>query len=141
MADDVASEAPPDARSTAAKVGLGALVVALGVVGALVGVLAGTPHKLPGAALGAPGVLYVERAVAVFVVGLLVLVVVWRAFEGRLPDKLSGRGVEYTPRAAAKELREEALSAVAKVENINETLEARVDALELDVARLASSAR
>lgn len=76
-------------------------------------VVIGSPSKLPSVALGSSLVLHVERTIALFVAYLLVAVVLVRAWEGRLPDEISGRGLKY----ATQELKAEthdALDALAE---------------------------
>jgi hypothetical protein len=69
--------------------------VALLIACVLVGILAGRPAKLPAVALDSALLLYLERAVALFAGGLLLVVVVVEAWRGNLPTEISGRGVKY----------------------------------------------
>lgn len=71
---------------------IGSLVVAVAVSVAL-----GSDRPYPGVALGSGLLLELERAMAIWAIVLLVLVVSDQALVGRLPDEISGRGVRYTP--------------------------------------------
>jgi Sec-independent protein translocase protein TatA len=104
---------------------LGGLTL-LGVVGATaLSLLSGTPTPLPGVALGAPALLYLERAAAGFTVYLLVLIVLVHAFvDGKLPDEV--RGLKYNLR----ETQEETSEAIDRLAEANEQLRERVEALE-----------
>jgi hypothetical protein len=52
-----------------------------------------TPDELPSVALASEAVLYVEKAVALFVAFLLAFVVIVRSFAGELPTEI--RGLKY----------------------------------------------
>ena len=77
--------------------------------------------------------LFAERAAALFVAGLLVLVVVERAWRrGELPDELSGRGVRYATVEDTAQLRDAVAEAVEPLQTALTALTERVDALEED---------
>lgn len=52
---------------------------------------------LPAVALQSAELLVLERVIAFFATGLLLLIVIARAFRGELPVEISGRGVKYAP--------------------------------------------
>lgn len=99
----------------------------LSLAGTLVG---GTPTRLPGIALGSPVLLHVERVIALFAALFLALVVLVRAFQGRLPTELSGRGVKYSERETTEEIRDSTATALENLETAQRELAARIDALE-----------
>lgn len=104
------------------------VILALVFVASLV---AGTPAKLPGVALGSAVVLHAERTVALFAAVLLVLVVLVRAFQGQLPQELSGRGgVKYAEREATEGIRDATATALEELRAADQALAARVEALE-----------
>lgn len=94
---------------------IGSLMIAVGV-----SVVVGADRPYPGVALGSGLLLELERAVAVWAVVLLALVVGDQALRGRLPDEIGGRGVRY----AAEEQ-------VDEVADANGALSDRVEALEV----------
>lgn len=62
----------------------------LGVGSVAASVSTKIPAKLPGIALGAPALLQVERAAAMFVTYLVVTTVLTRAASGEVPTELRG---------------------------------------------------
>ena len=109
------------------------MVVLGGVVAAaLASGLAGTPKRLPDAALSSSVLFHVERVVALVAgyVGLLVIVV--RAWAGHLPMELSAQGFKYAPderpSAVLMDLVHE--NDVARAERLE--LQRRIEALEED---------
>jgi hypothetical protein len=114
------SEAGDDTAPSERSVPLGLLVTAI-VVGAVVAsVLGGAPKDLPGVALGSKALLFTLRALLFAAAGLLVLTVIWRAFERRLPDELTTTGIKYATVAKTRDLQE------SLAEDI-ETLQAQLD--------------
>ena len=104
-----------------------ALVVAAGLVGAVVAtLLAGTPDKLPGVALGSSVLLHALRAVGVLIAYMLVVTAVVQAWRGQLPAKFSDKGIEY---AAVQAVKDEAGAGVEKVEEAVGELRNEVDEL------------
>lgn len=61
---------------------------------------------------------------------LLVLVIFVRAFQGQLPQELSGRGVKYAERESIEELRDTTAAALEGLQAARHELVARVEALE-----------
>jgi len=57
-------------------------------------------------------------------------VVLVRAFQGRLPSELSGRGVKYAEREATEEIRDTTATALEGLEVAYRELATRVEALE-----------
>ncbi len=102
-------------------------MLALALAASLVG---GTPGSLPGVALGSLLLLHAERTAAFFAALLLALVVLVRAFQGRLPSELSGRGVKYAEREGTEEIRDTTATALEGLEVAHRELEARVEVLE-----------
>lgn len=94
---------------------LGPITLLLAAASVVLSLLAGTPAKPPAIALDSMALLNVERAASTFAILLLALVVIHRAFEGRLPDELSGRGVKYTPLDESAALRAELAASVRDV--------------------------
>lgn len=82
------------------------LVLAIAVVAVVLATRAPVPARLPGVALGSGEVLIAERAVSLFAILFLAVLVVVRAAQGRLPEELSGRGVKYAASDAVDELRD-----------------------------------
>lgn len=131
---------------------LGAAVAGAALVAIVFSLIEGAPKSLPGAALGSELLLYTERAVAIFVAILVVIVVVARAWEGKLPDELSARGFKYSDLGAAKDETEKAIDALtdeaeqaraertdlgkrlAELEGMTMGLRLKFDALEPDDA-------
>ncbi len=103
------------------------VLLALALAASLVG---GTPGSLPGVALGSLLLLHAERTAAFFAALLLALVVLVRAFQGRLPSELSGRGVKYAEREGTEEIRDTTATALEGLEVAHRELEARVEVLE-----------
>jgi hypothetical protein len=85
---------------------------------------------LPGVALGSETLLIVERAAAFFAALLFLVVVLVRAWEGALPEEVSGRGVKYASREAAEEARDAAADALEELRVAQGELAERLDALE-----------
>lgn len=100
---------------------IGSLVIAVGV-----SVVVGADRPYPGVALGSGLLLELERAVAVWAVVLLALVVGDQALRGRLPDEIGGRGVRY----AAEERVDEVAGANGDLGDRVAALEAVVGAFE-----------
>jgi hypothetical protein len=71
------------------------LVIGSLLVAVVLSVVVGAERPYPGVALGSGLLLELERAVAVWAVVLLALVVGDQALRGRLPDEIGGRGVRY----------------------------------------------
>lgn len=71
------------------------LVVGSFVIAATVSIAVGAERPYPGVALGSGLLLELERAVAIWAIFLLLLVVGDQALRGRLPDEIGGRGVRY----------------------------------------------
>lgn len=80
-----------------------ALVIGTFLVAVLVSIVVGSEHPYPGIALGSGLLLELERAVAIWAIALLGLVVGDQALGGRLPDEISGRGVRYAPHRQLEE--------------------------------------
>ena len=94
-----------------------------------VGAAIGVERPYPGVALGSGLLLELERAVAVWAIGLLGLVVGDQALRGRLPDEIGGRGVRYVP--------QERLDALAgEASGLGSEIAERLNALERAVAEL-----
>lgn len=74
--------------------------------------------------------LHVERTLVFFVGALLALVVLVRAFGGRLPTELSGRGVKYAAREGTEEIRDTTATALEELGAAHRELLARVETLE-----------
>lgn len=74
-----------------------ALVIGTFLAAVIVSIAVGSERPYPGVALGSGLLLELERAVAVWAIALLGLVVGDQALGGRLPDEISGRGVRYAP--------------------------------------------
>jgi hypothetical protein len=85
------------------------------------------PTPLPAIATGSVLLLYVERAVAIFVALVLVLVFLYRGWHGQLPRSVSEKGAEWEELAAP--------TADGAVQEQVEALSRRVDALQHDVER------
>lgn len=71
------------------------LLVVLLVACFLISILAGHPSQMPAVALGSSLLLYMERAIAFFAGGLLLMVILVEAWKGNLPIEISGRGLKY----------------------------------------------
>lgn len=71
------------------------LVIGSFLIATTVSIAVGAERPYPGVALGSGLLLELERAVAVWVIVLLLLVVGDQALQGRLPDEIGGRGVRY----------------------------------------------
>jgi hypothetical protein len=110
-------------------------VTVLGSVAAAIvlAVLIATPRELPGAALGSVLVLRVEWAVALFAALLLAIVVLARAWEGRLPSEISGRGVKYADAVKTQTAVDESAEALRE-------LRGQVAALQRDIFELQTAA-
>ncbi len=109
---------------------LGSVLVAMLALALVASLATGTPAKLPGVALGSAVVLHAERTVALFAAVLLVLVVLVRAFQGQLPQELSGRGLKYADRQTTVEIRDTTAVALEELQTAQQELHARVEALE-----------
>lgn len=112
------------------------VVVPILVLGSLLGAVAvsvaiGADRPYPGVALGSGLLLELERAVAVWTIVLLVLVVGDQALRGGLPDEISGRGVRY---AAQQQLDE----AVERTTEAGNDLAHRIGAVEIALEALGS---
>jgi hypothetical protein len=94
-------------------------VLAVTTAGALAAsIAAGTPPKLPAAALGSAVLLHLLRVSAAVLAVALVGTVVARAWTGELPVKFGGAGVEYAVQTAVlKEDASDALRQLATAEN------------------------
>lgn len=84
-------------RGRARRIVVSVLVVGSLLVAVVVSLAVGAERPYPGVALGSGLLLELERAVAVWAIVLLALVVGDQALRGRLPDEISGRGVRYVP--------------------------------------------
>jgi len=109
---------------------LGPVVALLLVLAVGASLVSGIPESLPGVALGSSVTLHAERAAVFFVGLLLALVVLVRAFQGRLPSELSGRGVKYADRQGTEQIRDTTATALEQLEAAHRHLMARVEALE-----------
>jgi len=109
---------------------LGSGVIVILVLALVASLIAGTPEGLPGVALGSAVVLHAERTVALFAAVLLVFVVLVRAFQGQLPQELSGRGVKYAEREGTEEIRDAAAAALEGLQTAQQELAARLEVLE-----------
>jgi hypothetical protein len=105
-------------------------VVGLLVLALVLGFVGGHADPLPGAALGSPLVLHLERSVAIFAGLFLGLLVVSHAFRGELPTELSGRGVTYASRDGVDALRSELRETLAELRTINEEHAGAIDDLD-----------
>ena len=76
----------------------GAVAVVIATV--TVSLTEGTPHQLPGVALGSPVLLHAERALALLAVTAAALSILVQAARGRLPIELSTSGLRYEAEAA-----------------------------------------
>ena len=65
-----------------------------------VSLIEGTPHQLPGVALGSPVLLHAQRALALLAVTAAALTILVQATRGRLPIELTTRGLRYEAEAA-----------------------------------------
>jgi hypothetical protein len=101
---------------------LGSVVLAIVAVSASLG--EGTPHALPGVALGSPVLLHAERALALVAIVIAAVSVLAQAARGRLPVELSTSGLRYEAEAA-----DDAAVAVAQLQDQLDELVAIVDAL------------
>lgn len=116
---------------------LGYTVAAMVFISVGASLATGTPENLPAAALQSGVVLHAERAAGLFAVLFLALLVLVRAFQGRLPEELSGRGLRYADRDAVDGLRTELLGSMREIQAAQEAtsaaivdLRARVQAAE-----------
>lgn len=106
--------------------GVAAIVAAL-----VVTTVEGTPHHLPGVALGSPILLHAERALALLAVTVAGASIVVQAARGRLPIELSTSGLRYEAEAADNtaaamaELQEQFDELVEIVGALTEQLDAR----------------
>ena len=123
------------ARSIGRRARYTALVVILAAAALCLATRASVPNTLPGAALGSPELLIAERAGAIFAILFLAALILVRAFQGELPQELSGRGVKYAKSDAVDELRDRADAQFEAYDKSVEELEAGQG--ELD-ARLAA---
>ena len=117
------------------------VVVPLLVVGSLMvsvvaAVVIGAERPYPGVVLGSGLLLVLERAVAVWAIVLLALVIVEQAFRGRLPDEISGRGVRYVAQEQLGEAVERTVEAGGDVAHRLGVVEVALGALEQRVERL-----
>jgi hypothetical protein len=112
------------APSTGATLRRAVGAVVLAIVAVCVSLGEGTPHALPGVALGSPVLLHAERALALVAVVIAALSVLARAARGRLPIELSTSGLRYEAEAA-----DDAATAVAQLQDQLDELVAIVDAL------------
>jgi hypothetical protein len=103
---------------------LGAGAALLAVLAVCVRLVEGTPHRLPGIALGSAVLLHGERALALVAVAIGALSMLAQAARGRLPIELSTSGVRYEAEAA-----DDAAAAVAQLQEQLDELVAIVDAL------------
>jgi hypothetical protein len=83
--------------------GVGCVVLGGGAVAIYATLAAGVPTKLPAVALGSDVLLHAERAAALFWGYVLILVVVGKAFRGKLPIEFSTTGARYSDVAEAAE--------------------------------------
>ena len=107
-----------------------AVTAAVLVGSASASLLGGTPAELPGIAMGSAAVLHVERAGALFAVGLFVVVVLARAWSGELPTEVSGRGVQYTPATTTEAIRDTVAEALEDLAAVQVELRQRLESLE-----------
>ena len=84
------------------------------------------PTPLPAIATGSALLLYVERALAIFVALVLVLVFLYRGWHGQLPRSVSEKGAEWEELATT-------VAADGGLEEQIEGLSRRVDTLQHDV--------
>ncbi|MCK9250789.1 MAG: hypothetical protein M0P31_17660 [Solirubrobacteraceae bacterium] len=103
---------------------LGSLAATLIVSAAI-----GAQHPYPGVALGSGLLLVLERAIAIWALVLLTLVVGDQALRGRLPDEISGRGVRYATHEQLDQVAENVAGAGDDVAD-------RIDDLEIALAEL-----
>ena len=103
---------------------LGVSVPALVAAAVCVSAIEGTPHALPGVALGSAVLLHAERVLALVVVAIAAISVLVQAARGRLPVELSTTGLRYEAEAA-----DDAAAAVAELQDQFDDLVATVDAL------------
>lgn len=107
-----------------------AATAAVLVASTLASLVGGTPAELPGIAMGSVAVLHVERAAALFAVGLFVVVVLARAWVGELPTEVSGRGVQYTPSTTTEAIRDTVAEALDDLTAAQVELQERLESLE-----------
>lgn len=105
------------------------LVIGSLLVAVVVSVVVGVDRPYPGVALGSGLLLELERAVAVWAVVLLALVVGDQALRGRLPDEISGRGVRYAAQEQLDALAGEAAEASSNTADRLGALEEAVEQL------------
>jgi hypothetical protein len=101
-------------------------IVVAGLVAASIGftLYAGDTNPLPASALGSLVLLHLERAMAIFLVGLFVFVAVYRGLLGQVPSAFGREGVTYTEVAAdtarvLEGLRRQIDNAEAKITALN----------------------
>lgn len=111
---------------------LGPATLLLAVASVALSLLAGAPARPPAIAMDSAALLHVERAATTFAVLLLALVVIHRAFEGRLPDELSGRGVKYTPIEQTTTAQRETSEALADLAGEVRDVRLRLEGLETE---------
>lgn len=99
-------------------------VAALVITAVCVSVAEGTPHTLPGVALGSPVLLHTERAMALVAMVIAMASVLAHAARGRLPIELSTSGLRYEAEAA-----DDTAAAVVELQDQFDELVAIVDAL------------
>lgn len=105
------------------------LVIGSLVVAVTVSLMVGVERPYPGVALGSGLLLALERAVAVWAMVLLALVVGDQALRGRLPDEISGRGVRHAAREELDALAGEAAEASSNTADRLGALEKAVEQL------------
>lgn len=98
----------------------------------------GAERPYPGVALGSGLLLELERAVAVWAIVLLGLVVGDQALRGRLPDEISGRGVRYADREQLVAVADHADGAGAAVVDRLGELEAAFEDLRQELQQTPS---
>lgn len=107
----------------------GAVMLAL-VLSALAAFKAPSPKEPPGIALGSQLLLDVERTAAFFAVALFVMVVLTRAWDGQLPDEISGRGVKYLTREDAETFRADTEQALRLHQEALDAHQRHIEAIE-----------
>jgi hypothetical protein len=113
----------PTALSTRKRLrrALGSAVLAIVAVSVSLG--EGTPHALPGVALGSPILLHAEPALALVAIVIAALSVLGQATRGRLPIELSTSRIRYEAEAA-----DDAATAVTEPQHQLDDLVAIIDA-------------
>ncbi len=112
----------------------GVSVTALLLAAALLNVPMAEPaaKKIPAVAMGSMEILVVERTAAVFFAGLVLLVILERAWRGQLPAEVSGRGVKYADQAATQ-------TAITDLTAVVSALESQVVTLDTEVSTLQAA--